>query len=145
MPTPPRRTAFVPIAILLLSAPGICRSETRLVCGAEETQWAWVQRIEIDPERKQALLGVAWSLPVSPSNMGQLDATIEDMSEMQDGVPIYAFNAYPQGPTELTNMFKLFRIAGKWRLIGAAFANRSGKLTLRAIDSGRAYECHEKW
>lgn len=138
-----RRTACTAATVLLLLTP-ICQAGTRLLCSAEDKQFAWVQRIEIDAERKQAHLKVAWSLPVTTTDIGQMEATIEDMTETQDGVPIYAFNAYPQGPTQLTNMFKLFRLSGNWRLIGAAYASQNGRPALRAIDAGRPYKCRQE-
>ena len=141
MPNPYSLRAACTAATVVLGLTPLCHAATRLVCSAEDKQFAWVQRIEIDAERKQAHLSVAWSLPVTSTDIGQLEATIEDMTETQDGVPIYAFNAYPQGPTKLTNMFKLFRVAGNWRLIGAAYANDNGRPALRAIDAGRPYKC----
>ncbi len=141
MPRPYSRRAACTAATVLLWITPLCQAGTRLVCSAEDKQFAWVQRIEIDAERKQAHLNVAWTLPVTTTNTGQLEAIIEDMAQMQDGVPIYAFNAYPQGPTKLTNMFKLFRLAGDWRLAGAAYSDQNGKPVLRAIDAGRPYIC----
>jgi len=141
MPKPSSLRVACTAATVLLWLTPLCQAGTRLVCSAEDKQFAWVQRIEIDAERKQAHLSVAWSLPVTSADIGKVEAIIEDMTETQDGVPIYAFNAYPQGPTKLTNMFKLFRVAGNWRLIGATYANDNGRPALRAIDAGRPYKC----
>jgi hypothetical protein len=132
---------IVAMLLLWLSLAPVCHASPRLTCRAVDKQYAWVQQFEIDPERRAVYLSVAWSLPVRAGEVGKLEAVIEDMSQSQDGVPIYAFNAYPQGPTELTNMFKLFRLAGRWRLIGAATESQNGKPALRAIDSGLPYTC----
>jgi len=114
-----------------------------LVCTPKDDTGYWVRKVSINTVSRTASLDIVKLRTAKSTTLSTMSAVIERIDERQFGEPIFEFNAYPTPQVEVTNVFKLFKVFDKWRLISAGLVYVGNKPTLRAVGTGADFVCKD--
>ena len=132
------------LIFLAISSTVTCASAAVVVCTPKDESKSWIKKISIDTESRKVALEIERFRTRDSVILGKLDAVLESVEDTRPDAPIYAFNAYPTPGIEVTNIFKLFKVFGDWRLIDASLVDVRGKPTLKTIGSSQIFVCTKR-
>ncbi|MGX7004286.1 hypothetical protein [Caballeronia sp. KNU42] len=136
------KAIIAPAAILWLcffaSAPLYAGELTCVYSGSEKY---WINQIRIDTDAETAEINTG---PYQ-SKVEAVQAHLVYADKLRlNGYPALAFDA-PAGQPDQRNIFKLFRVMDKWRLVSAGIKYVSGTPTLLALGESVPFDCRGNW